>query len=225
MKQLLLVEDEINFARFVQLELEHEGFQVTVSFDGKEGHKLASDQKWDLILLDIMLPGISGIEICRRLRGQQIKTPIMMLTARDTVLDRVAGLDSGADDYIAKPFAIEELLARMRALFRRVESDVPSGQEKTITFHDLKVDTLSRSVSKNGENIELTKREFDLLETLLRHSNEVMSRDRLLNEVWGYDAGIETNVVDVYVRYLRQKLDTDHHLIQTVRGVGYMMKV
>lgn len=223
MKRLLLIEDEPNLARFVQLELEHEGFQVTVSFDGREGHQRASSEEWDIILLDIMLPGINGIEICRRLRGQQIKTPIIMLTARDTVLDRVAGLDSGADDYIAKPFAIEELLARMRALFRRIEDD-DADHEEIIVLHDLNVNTMSRSVSLKGKEIDLTKREFDLLETLLRHKNEVMTRERLLNEVWGYGAQIETNVVDVYIRYLRQKLDDHHHLIQTVRGVGYIMK-
>lgn len=223
MKRLLLIEDEPNLARFVQLELEHEGFQVTVSFDGREGHQRASSEEWDIILLDIMLPGINGIEICRRLRGQQIKTPIMMLTARDTVMDRVAGLDSGADDYIAKPFAIEELLARMRALFRRVDDD-DANHEEIMVLHDLNVNTMSRSVSLKGKEIDLTKREFDLLETLLRHKNEVMTRERLLNEVWGYGAEIETNVVDVYIRYIRQKLDDHHHLIQTVRGVGYIMK-
>ncbi|WP_123040503.1 response regulator transcription factor [Cohnella candidum] len=227
MKKLLLVEDEPNFARFVQLELEYEGFHITVCSDGREGYKQASEHKWDMIFLDIMLPGISGIEICRRLRSQHNKTPIIMLTARDSVLDRVAGLDSGADDYIAKPFAIEELLARMRAIFRRVEVDEAKGEshdDGITAIHDITVNILSRTVKKKGKRIELTKREFDLLITLLQHRNEVMNRDRLLNEVWGYDAEIETNVVDVYIRYLRQKLDPGQYFIQTIRGVGYMLK-
>ncbi|MFC5700273.1 response regulator transcription factor [Cohnella faecalis] len=225
MRRLLLVEDEPNFARFVQMELEHEGFDVTVSHDGREGLQLATEREWDLILIDLMLPGINGIEICRRLRSQHNKTPIIMLTARDTVMDRVAGLDSGADDYIPKPFAIEELLARMRALFRRLDDD-ETEQEGSVVFLDLTVDVPSRTVTRQGKTIELTKREFDLLLALLHHRNTVMSRERLLNEVWGYEAGVETNVVDVYVRYVRQKLDgpDKERYIQTVRGIGYMMK-
>ncbi|MBB6669488.1 response regulator transcription factor [Cohnella nanjingensis] len=223
MRKLLLIEDEPNFARFLELELEHEGFDVTAEHDGRTGFELASEKEWDMILLDLMLPGLSGIEICRRLRGQKIKTPIIMLTARNSVMDRVTGLDSGADDYIPKPFEIEELFARMRALFRRVDEDEDSNDD-TIEFQDLHVDLPSRTVIRNGEEISFTKREYDLLIVLLRNANNVLSRDRLLDLVWGFDSGAETNVVDVYIRYVRQKLGDGDQYIQTVRGVGYVMK-
>ncbi|MGO4110006.1 response regulator transcription factor [Paenibacillus sp. BK033] len=223
MRKLLLIEDEPNFARFVELELEHEGFEVTVVHNGREGFLLASGQEWDLILLDLMLPGLSGIEICRRLRSQRNKTPIIMLTARNSVMDRVSGLDSGADDYLPKPFEIEELLARIRALFRRVDPSEDEENEK-IEFHDLQVYVSSRTVKRDGEELSLTKREFDLLVVLLRNANNVLSRDQLLDLVWGFESGAETNVVDVYVRYIRQKLGGGDKYIQTVRGVGYVMK-
>ncbi|WP_336785849.1 response regulator transcription factor [Paenibacillus sp. MMO-177] len=223
MRKLLLIEDEPNFARFVELELEHEGFEVTAVHNGREGFLLASGQEWDLILLDLMLPGLSGIEICRRLRSQRNKTPIIMLTARNSVMDRVSGLDSGADDYLPKPFEIEELLARIRALFRRVDPSEDEENEK-IEFLDLQVYVGSRTVKRDGEELSFTKREFDLLVVLLRNANNVLSRDQLLDLVWGFESEAETNVVDVYVRYIRQKLGGGDKYIQTVRGVGYVMK-
>jgi DNA-binding response OmpR family regulator len=224
MKHILLIEDEKNLAMFIEMELQHESFSVTKAFDGRTGLELALAQEWDLILLDIMLPGIDGIEVCRRIRASK-KTPIIMLTARDSVVDRVSGLDSGADDYIPKPFAIEELLARIRAIFRRLErTDDP--EHTLLTIHDISVDLDARVVTKNNETVELTKREFDLLVIFLQNPNIVLTRDVLLDRVWGYDSEVETNVVDVYVRYLRNKLDDPgrESLIQTVRGIGYVMR-
>jgi DNA-binding response OmpR family regulator len=224
MKHILLIEDEKNLAMFIEMELQHESFSVTKAFDGRTGLELALAQEWDLILLDIMLPGIDGIEVCRRIRASK-KTPIIMLTARDSVVDRVSGLDSGADDYIPKPFAIEELLARIRAIFRRLErTDDP--EHTLLTIHDISVDLDARVVTKNNEAVELTKREFDLLVIFMQNPNIVLTRDVLLDRVWGYDSEVETNVVDVYVRYLRNKLDDPgrESLIQTVRGIGYVMR-
>ncbi|AZN41110.1 response regulator transcription factor [Paenibacillus albus] len=225
MRKILLIEDEPNFARFLELELKHEGFDVTVMHDGREGFDLASGRDWDMLLLDLMLPGLSGIEICRRLRSQKSKTPIIMLTARNSVIDRVTGLDSGADDYLPKPFEIEELLARMRAMFRRIDDDKAEESDSNILlFQDLQVDLPSRTVSRLGEEILFTKREFDLLLVLIRNANNVLSRDQLLDLVWGFESGVETNIVDVYIRYVRQKLGDGDKYIQTVRGVGYIMK-
>jgi DNA-binding response OmpR family regulator len=224
MKRILVIEDEKNLVRFIQLELEHESFYVQAAYDGKSGLDFALQEDWDLILLDIMLPMLSGIEVCRRIRGEK-KTPIIMLTARDSVVDRVSGLDSGADDYIPKPFAIEELLARMRAIFRRVEVG-ESVQHHIVTFKEIKVDMDARIVYKDKRIVELTKREFDLLVMFMKHQNLVLTRDMLLDQVWGYDSIVETNVVDVYVRYLRNKLDRsgEDSCIQTVRGFGYVMR-
>jgi DNA-binding response OmpR family regulator len=221
MKQILIIEDEKNFARFIELELQHEGYMVRFAYDGKTGLNLALQEDWDLILLDIMLPEINGIEVCRLIRKAK-KTPIILLTARDSVVDRVSGLDNGADDYLSKPFAIEELLARMRALLRRVD-DQPDA---ILTFGDLWVDLDARMVKKAETSIELTKREFDLLVIFMQNINRVLTRDVLLDSVWGYDTEVETNVVDVYVRYLRNKLDHagDGNFIQTLRGMGYVMR-
>ncbi|MEW9698653.1 response regulator transcription factor [Paenibacillus sp. SI8] len=224
MKRILVIEDEKNLVRFIQLELEHEAFFVQVAYDGQAGLNLALQEEWDLILLDIMLPYLSGIEVCRRIRTVK-KTPIIMLTARDSVVDRVSGLDSGADDYIPKPFAIEELLARMRAIFRRVEEG--NGlQHTSVTFKDIKVDMDARMVYKDKQIVDLTKREFDLLVMFMKHPNLVLTRDMLLDHVWGFDSPVETNVVDVYVRYLRNKLDPlgESSFIQTIRGIGYVMR-
>ncbi|WP_225446575.1 response regulator transcription factor [Paenibacillus rhizovicinus] len=165
------MEDEPNFARFLELELVREGFDILVEHDGKEGFRLASERNWDMILLDLMLPGLSGIEICRRLRSQKNRTPIIMLTARNNVMDRVTGLDSGADDYLPKPFEIEELLARMRALFRRTDSDEEQRSSGVIEFLDLRVELQSRTVLRGEEDIPLTKREYDLLLVLLQNAN------------------------------------------------------
>ncbi|KIL38119.1 PhoB family transcriptional regulator [Gordoniibacillus kamchatkensis] len=224
MKQILLIEDEKNLALFIEMELKHEFFAVTKAFDGRTGLELALAKDWDLILLDIMLPELNGIEVCRRIR--EVKTtPIIMLTARDSVADRVSGLDSGADDYIPKPFAIEELLARIRSLNRRLDMTVEQERE-TICHRNITIELDARLVKLRGEVVELTKREFDLLVMLMRNLNIVLSRDVLMERIWGHDSEVETNVVDVYVRYLRNKLDEpgQESMIQTVRGVGYVMR-
>ncbi|MFF2479850.1 response regulator transcription factor [Paenibacillus sp. NPDC058071] len=224
MKRILLIEDEKNFARFMELELQRELFQVTVAADGQSALELALNESWDLILLDLMLPIMDGIEVCKRIREVK-KMPIIMITARDSVTDKVSGLDSGADDYIAKPFAIEELFARIRVVFRRLEEQ-QEEQRTLLVSHDLSVDVEARIVMKNGAEIELTKREYGLLETLLKFANRVLSRDELLDKVWGYDAAVDKNVVDVYVRYLRNKIDSPGQpsMIETVRGIGYVIR-
>jgi DNA-binding response OmpR family regulator len=222
-KKILIIEDEPNFARFLELELIHADYEVTVAYDGEKGLEWALEEDWDVILLDVMLPIISGFEVCRRIRKHK-NSPIIMLTARNNVNDRVSGLDCGADDYIPKPFAIEELFARMRALFRRFEH---TEQISAIsTFHDLTLDLQARLIKKGGIVIDLTKREFDLLAIFMQNVNVVLSRDILLDKVWGYDTEVETNVVDVYVRYLRKKLDDpgEGAYIQTLRGIGYVMR-
>jgi DNA-binding response OmpR family regulator len=224
MKRILLIEDEKNLARFIELELQHESFEVHVAYDGRKGLELALTEEWDVILLDLMLPGLHGTEICRRIRSVK-STPIIMITARDSVTDRVTGLDSGADDYIPKPFAIEELLARMRALFRRLQPSNASSHE-IFSFQDIQIDVDARIVSRGEQTIELTKREFDLLLVFVQNVNRVLTREILLDLVWGYDTDVETNVVDVYVRYLRIKLNGPgmENMIQTVRGSGYVMR-
>ncbi|WP_277630239.1 response regulator transcription factor [Atopococcus tabaci] len=229
MTKVLIIEDEKNLARFVELELTHEGFETEVCFNGRTGLEaaVAEDAEWDVILLDLMLPELNGIEVCRRVR-QVSNVPIIMMTARDSVIDRVSGLDHGADDYIVKPFAIEELLARMRALLRRIEieNEENSRKQTTITFKDLTVEKENRIVRRNDEVIELTKREYELLVELMENVNVVLSREVLLQRVWGYESEVETNVVDVYIRYLRNKIDVpgEDSYIQTVRGTGYVMR-
>lgn len=229
MTKVLIIEDEKNLARFVELELKHEGFETEVHNNGRSGMEAAlrEDAGWDVILLDLMLPELNGIEVCRRVR-QVSNVPIIMMTARDSVIDRVSGLDHGADDYIVKPFAIEELLARMRALLRRIEIETEENVRKqtTVTFKDLTVEKENRVVRRGDEVIELTKREYELLVELMENVNIVLSREKLLNKVWGYETEIETNVVDVYIRYLRNKIDVSgkDSYIQTVRGTGYVMR-
>lgn len=224
MTKILLIEDEKNLARFIELELKYEGYEVSVSYDGRSGLELATEEEWDLILLDIMLPQLNGIEVCRRIRAIKT-TPIMMLTARDSVMDRVSGLDSGADDYLSKPFAIEELLARIRALLRRVPS-FSSVSNPVLVFKDIRLEVEARVAKKGDELLNLTKREYDLLLTFMENANVVLTREVLLNKVWGYESEVETNVVDVYVRYLRNKIDTpgEESYIETVRGTGYVMR-
>lgn len=224
MKRILLIEDEKNLSRFIELELLHESFSVTLAFDGKVGLNLATAEEWDLILLDLMLPELDGMEVCRRIRSVK-KTPIIMITAKDSITDRVMGLDGGADDYILKPFAIEELLARIRVVFRRQEESRELNGN-LLVFQDLSVDLDSRLVKRGSAEIELTKREYDLLVTLMDNANRVLSRDALLDKVWGYEAAVDTNVVDVYVRYLRNKIDIPGQTsyIQTSRGIGYGMR-
>ncbi|MCC5800617.1 response regulator transcription factor [Rossellomorea vietnamensis] len=224
MKRILVIEDEKNLSRFIELELKYEGYEVGLAYDGRDGLDQAINEEWDIILLDLMLPGLNGLEVCRRVR--QVKaTPILMITARDSVMDRVSGLDSGADDYIVKPFAIEELLARLRAVFRRAVKEDPA-QQTSFQFRDIIVYKESRQVFKLEDEIDVTKREYDLLLAFLENKNIVLTREVLLNKVWGYDTEVETNVVDVYVRYLRNKIDSpgEESYIQTVRGTGYVMR-
>jgi DNA-binding response OmpR family regulator len=225
MPKILIIEDEKNLARFIELELKYEGYEINVCSDGRSGLQLALSENWDAILLDLMLPELNGMEVCRRIRQTNKTIPIIMITARDSVLDRVSGLDSGADDYIIKPFAIEELLARLRSLLRRVKALNTSGMT-TYTFKDLTVEVESCVVKKGDKVISLTKREYDLLLIFMSNINIVLTREVLLNKVWGYNTGVETNVVDVYVRYLRNKIDDQNEgsYIQTVRGTGYVMR-
>lgn len=218
---ILVVEDEKKLARVLQLELEYEGYQVRTSHDGREAMDLISEQDFDLILLDVMLPGLSGMEILRRMRKDEQLTPVILLTARDETYDKVSGLDLGANDYITKPFEIEELLARIRAQLRS-NQDQSKQENNQIKVKDLIIDEMQYQTTWQGELVELTKREFDLLVYLAKNANQVLSRDQLLSQVWGYDYAGETNVVDVYVRYIRQK--TDYQLIETVRGIGYIIR-
>ena len=227
MSRILIIEDEDNLSNFVSLELQHEGYETKVCENGREGLDTALNEDWDAILLDLMLPELNGLEVCRRLR-QSKSTPIIMMTARDSVIDRVSGLDHGADDYVVKPFAIEELLARLRAVLRRVDFENDNGTTKqtTVTYRDVTIEKENRVVRRGDEIIELTKREYELLLTLMENINVVLARDVLLKKVWGYESQIETNVVDVYIRYLRNKIDRpgEDSYIQTVRGTGYVMR-
>ena len=225
--KILLVEDEEKLARMVELELKYEGYQVDKAADGRTGLDMAQTGDYDLILLDLMLPALNGMEVLRRLRRESL-VPVIMLTARDTVMDKVAGLDAGADDYITKPFAIEELLARIRAALRNKAegaAEVP-GQVGKLMAGPLTMDVDRHEVSVNGQEVELTRREFDLLRYLLENKEKVVTREVLLDNVWGFDFVGETNTVDVYIRFLRSKIDERFHikLIHTVRGVGYVIR-
>lgn len=217
---ILIVEDEKKLARALQLELEYEDYQVTLVHDGREALTLIDEHIYDLILLDIMLPSLSGMEILRRMRKDEIQIPVILLTARDATYDKVSGLDLGANDYITKPFEIEELLARIRAQLRN--SQKQATKHPVIKFGQLMIDEAQHQVAWKNKMIELTKREFDLLLYLTKNVNQVLSRDQLLSQVWGFDYAGETNVVDVYIRYLRQKID--YQLIETVRGIGYIIR-
>jgi len=219
---ILVVEDEVKLARFVELELSYEGYQVSVTHDGLSGLTAAREEHPDLVVLDWMLPGLSGLEICRRLRVTGDKVPIILLTAKDEVSDRVVGLDAGADDYVVKPFSIEELLARVRAHLRRNHEEDPD----VLQFEDLSLNRRTREVHRGDRLIELTAKEFDLLDYLLVHPRQVVTRDRILEQVWGYDFMGDSNIIEVYIRYLRLKLETNNEkrLIQTVRGVGYVLR-
>ena len=222
-ERILLVEDEEKLARMVELELNYEGYQVEKAFDGRTGLELALSGRFDLVLLDIMLPALSGMEVLRRLRRES-QVPVIMLTARDTVMDKVSGLDMGADDYVTKPFATEELLARIRAALRK--RPAPAQPDSRLTAGPLVMDPDRHLVTVDGQNVALTRREFDLLRCLLEHKEKVLSREELLEQVWGFDFMGETNTVDVYIRFLRTKLDEAFHikLIHTVRGVGYVIR-
>ena len=227
---ILVVEDEEKLARFVELELKHEGYQVTKVYNGREAYELAVKENFDLILLDVMLPGLNGIEVLRRV-SMENPTPVILLTARDAVMDKVAGLDAGAVDYITKPFAIEELLARIRVALklhsRLLQPAVKTlSSENSLTWGLLTLNEPRHRVDYDGHEVSLTNREFEMLKTLLQNQDIVLSRDTLLEKVCGYDYVGETNVVDVYIRYLRSKIDQefDIKMIQTVRGVGYVIK-
>ncbi len=228
---ILVVEDEEKLARFTELELMHEGYKVSKAFDGRTALEMAENNDYDLILLDIMLPGLNGLEVLRRINKTR-PVPVILLTARDAVMDKVAGLDAGAVDYITKPFAIEELLARIRvALKLRKNAGVQNGPgvtdgEDVYSWKDLILDDKRHRVTFGGEEITLTNREFSMLKILLINKDIVLSRDTLLEKVCGYDYVGETNVVDVYIRFLRQKIDEAYgvKMITTVRGVGYVIK-
>lgn len=222
-KKILLIEDEVKLARFVELELKYEGYDITVIHDGREGLEAFLNGDFDMILLDLMLPGLSGIEICRRIRKTS-SIPIIMLTAKDEIMDKVAGLDSGADDYLTKPFAIEELLARMRVAFKHCSNQ--NTAKKLLTVNNLVIDTEKRMITVGQAEVELTKKEFELLLYLVQNKNIVLTREQILNQVWGYSYIGETNVVDVYIRYLRSKIDEafGEKFIHTIRGVGYYVK-
>ncbi len=219
---ILVVEDEVKLARFIELELSYEGYQVSVTHDGLSGLTAAREEHPDLVVLDWMLPGLSGLEICRRLRATGDKVPIILLTAKDEINDRVVGLDAGADDYLIKPFSIEELLARVRAHLRRNHEEDPD----VLQFEDLRLNRRTHEVHRGERLIELTAKEFDLLDYLLVHPRQVITRDRILEQVWGYDFMGDSNIIEVYIRYLRLKLETNNEkrLIQTVRGVGYVLR-
>ena len=223
--KVLIIEDEEKIARFLELELTHEGYEVVKATDGREGLDLALSGGFTIILLDIMLPGLNGLEVIRRLRKSS-DVPVIMLTARDAVMDKVSGLDMGADDYVTKPFAIEELLARIRVTLRKRELAESTEHQKVLFWGKLKLDSTCHTVEYDGEAIDLTKREFMMLELMLLNKNIVLSRETFIERVWGYDYMGETNVVDVYVRYLRGKIDDIYgmNMIKTVRGVGYIIK-
>jgi two-component system response regulator MprA len=231
--KVLIVDDEENIIEFIRLGLRYEGFQVESASDGEQGITAAQRVSPDLIILDLMLPGIDGLEVCRRLRANPITRdiPVLMLTAKDEVRDRITGLRTGADDYLAKPFDFDELLERMRAILRRSRprtngsSDESNGQ--VLEFADLKLNTATREVTRSGRLIELTATEYNLLHLFMSHPRQVLDRQTILNRVWGYDFLGETNIIEVYVRYLREKIEdspSSPRLIQTVRSVGYVLK-
>lgn len=221
--KVLLVEDDEDIAGFLQLELEHEGYSVSVQSDGRAGLQQAMHEHWDIVLLDVMLPGLNGLELCRRLRADS-QVPILMITARGTIPDRIAGLDYGADDYVVKPFAIEELLARIRRLIRRAAYG--DMRETVLTVGDLELSVSTREVFVAKQPITLTAKEFALLQYLLENKNHVVSNDMIIRHVWGYDYVGDTNAVAVYMRYLRNKIDKPDgpSFIQTIRGAGYLVR-
>ena len=220
--KILLVEDEKQMAMFIEMELDHEGYKVDVAYDGREGLNLSEKSEYNLVLLDIMIPGLNGIEVCRRIRKSS-EVPIIMLTAKSDISDKVLGLDVGANDYLTKPFAIEELLARIR-VYERNKSI--SNKPDEIKVKDIVMDNKTHEVKRNSEIIELTKKEYDLLEVLMINKNVVITREQLIEIIWGYNYEGDTNVVDVFIRHLRIKIDEgfDDKLIITVRGVGYVIK-
>jgi DNA-binding response OmpR family regulator len=220
--RILLVEDDPKLSQFIASELSLEGYQVTVATNGLDGLTIARDTQPDLVILDWMLPEISGLDVCMRLRKTGVQVPIIMLTAKDEISDRVTGLNAGADDYLIKPFSIEELLARIKARMRRMYPEVAD----LIQFEDLTLSHASREVYRAGQKIELTAKEFDLLEFMMRHPQQVLTRDQILESVWGYDFMGESNIIEVYIRALRIKLEISNskRILHTVRGVGYVLR-
>ena len=220
--KILIIEDDPSIGKLLRRALLLEGYEARLVPNGLEGLQAFHEENPDLIILDLMLPGMDGIEVCKRIR-EESETPILMLTARDTVDDRVLGLDSGADDYVIKPFDIDELLARVRAHLRRAEHQQP---KQILEFADLVMDTAARTVRRGNREIELTAREFDLLELFMRHPNQVISRSQIYDEIWDYDFGGESNIIEVYIRYLRTKLEAEGEprLIYTKRGAGYILR-
>ena len=219
---VLVIEDEARIADFLRRGLAFEGYKVLVAPDGPSGLAVAREQPPDVVILDWMLPGMDGLEVCRRLRAAE-SMPILMLTAKDSVADRVTGLDAGADDYLVKPFAFEELLARLRALLRRSK---PAEATETLKFADLTLDPVAREAKRGERRLILTAKEFDLLELFMRHPRQVLTRETIYDRIWGYDFGGESNIIEVYIRYLRQKTEAggESRLLQTVRGVGYVLR-
>ncbi|MGG2065577.1 response regulator transcription factor [Bacillus sp. S14(2024)] len=229
-KRILVVEDEVQIARVLQLELEYEGYEVLVKHDGKSGLEVALQANLDLILLDVMLPELSGIEVLRRLRKADIYVPVILLTARNTTLDKVMGLDQGANDYVTKPFEMEELLARVRSSIRS-NTMITAGvslneQTPLLSIADLSINIDTREVTRNEKSISLTPKEYDLLVYLLTNKNKIVTREGILTHVWGYEYEGETNVIDVYIRHLRKKIDEEFSspLIHTIRGIGYSIR-
>jgi DNA-binding response OmpR family regulator len=222
-ERILVVEDEARIASFISRGLRLEGYQVEVAPDGETALDKAFSHPPDLILLDVMLPDIDGLEVCRQLRLAGADEPVLMLTAKDAIPDRVAGLDVGADDYLVKPFAFDELLARVRALLRRA---APADANVPLKFADLQLDPTTRTARRGDREIELTAKEYDVLELFMRNPRQVLTRDIIYDRIWGYDFGGESNIIDVYVRYLRAKLEAEDEprLIHTLRGVGYVLK-
>jgi two-component system response regulator MprA len=220
-EKILVIEDEEKILHFLRRGLAYEGYQVETAVDGATGLELAREEPPDLVILDWMLPGMDGLEVCRRLRAAG-SIPILMLTAKDSISDRVRGLDAGADDYLVKPFALDEVLARIRALLRRAK---PEGPE-VLAFSDLQLDTGTHQAFRGETSIDLTAKEYELLELFLRHPRQVLTREQIYDRVWGYDFGGESNIIEVYVRYLRQKTEAGGRarLIHTVRGVGYVLR-
>lgn len=224
-KKILIVDDEQKIARFLELELKYEGYDVDIANNGRDGFEKGRETDVDLIILDLMLPGLSGIEVCRRIR-QISEVPIIMLTAKDDISDKVTGLDIGADDYMTKPFAVEELLARIRVLLKRKNINKDSNEPISLEIRKLKLSKSNYKVEYDNENVELTKKEFELLEFMMINKNIVLTREKILDKVWGYDYYGDTNIIDVYIRYLRSKIDQKYNvnIIETVRGVGYIIR-
>jgi two-component system response regulator MprA len=219
--RILVIEDDERIAQMIQRGLAFEGYRVDVALDGEAGLQRAREAVPDLVVLDLMLPGVDGIELCRRLRAAS-NLPILMVTAKDSIADRVTGLDAGADDYLSKPFDLDELLARVRALLRRAAPAAP----EVLRFADLTLDTGTRQARRGERAIELTAKEYELLELFMRHPRQVLTRDQIFDRVWGYDFGGESNIIEVYIRYLRQKLEAggEPRVLFTVRGVGYVLR-